>query len=136
VTALFLGGELVFEMDSGHAGLDIGLHELEDVKRATEAGLRVGHNGGKPIARGTALGMLNLIGALESSVDAPTQLRARIRRIERLVGIHGAGGVGVRGDLPAGKVNGLDTGADYLHGLITRHRAERRHVGPLVEEAP
>ena len=44
--------------------------------------------------------------------------------IERLVGIHRAGRIGVGGDLPAGEVDRLQPGADHLHGLVAGERAE------------
>ena len=101
MAALLLRRELVLEMDARGAGLDIGLHDLEAVQRAAEAGLGVGDDRREPVALGAALGMLDLVGALEGAVDAAAQFRPGIGGVERLVGIHGAGGVGVGGDLPA-----------------------------------
>ena len=121
----FSDGELVLEVDAGGARLDIGLHDLEAVQRAAEAGLGVGDDRREPVALGAALGMLDLVGALEGAVDPAAQLRAGIGRIERLVGIHGAGGVGVGGDLPARQIDRLQAGADHLHGLVAGDGAER-----------
>jgi hypothetical protein len=111
MAALLLGGELVLEMNAGGARLDIGLHDLEAVERAPEAGLGVGDDGSEPVPVRAALGVLDLVGALQRLVDAAAQFRPGIGRVERLVGIHGAGGVGVGGDLPAGQVDGLEARA-------------------------
>ncbi len=56
-------------MDRGGAGLDIGLHDLEAVQGPAEAGLGVGDDRDEPVAGGAALGMLDLVGALEGAVD-------------------------------------------------------------------
>ena len=53
------------------------------------------------------------------------ELRRGVGRIEALVGIHRAGGVGVGGDLPAGEVDRLQAGPHHLHGLVAGHRAQR-----------
>ena len=68
--------------------------------------------------------------------DALDELRRGIGRIERLVGIHGGGGVGVGRHLPAGEVDRLQAGAHLLHRLIARHRAERIDEIFLVNELP
>ena len=44
VAALLLRRELVLEVDARRAGLDHRLHQLEDVERAAEARLGVGHD--------------------------------------------------------------------------------------------
>ena len=80
--------------------------------------------------------MLDLVGALQGAVDLATQLRTGIGRIERLVGIHRAGGVGVGGDLPARQVDRLQPGADHLHRLIAGQRAERVDVRLGLEQLP
>ena len=86
------------------------------------------------------------IGANQSRVAPPSacsiwsaRCRVRLMRrqssgaalagIEGLVGIHGAGGVGVGGDLPAGEIDRLQPGADHLHGLVAGDRAQRVDVG-------
>ena len=45
VAALLDGGQLVFEVHAGGAGLDHGLHQFEGVQHAAETGLGVGHDG-------------------------------------------------------------------------------------------
>ena len=58
------------------------------------------------------------------------------RRIERLVGIHLAGIVGVGGDLPAREVDRLEPRLDLLQGLVAGERAEGADERPLVQEPP
>ena len=55
MAALLFRGELVLEVNAGRAGVDIGLHDLEDVERAAEAGLRVGDDRREPVARSHCL---------------------------------------------------------------------------------
>ena len=137
VAALLLRGELVLEVHAGGARLDIGLHDLEGVERSAEAGLRVGDDRREPgFDRAFSLHRLDLVGALERAVDPSHQLGTGIRRIERLVGIHGASGVGVGRDLPAGEVDRLQPGAHHLHGLIAGDGAEAIDVVVLGEELP
>ena len=76
---------------------------------------------------GPALADLDLVGALQRAVDALGEFGAGVGGIERLVGIHRAGGVGVGRDLPARQIDGLEPGADHLHRLVAGHRAERAH---------
>ena len=136
MAALLLARQLVLEVHAGGARFDIGLHDLEAVERPAEAGFGVGDDRREPVALGAAFQMLDLVGALQRPVDLARKLRAGIRRIERLVRIHGAGGVGVGGDLPARKVDRLQAGADHLHGLVAGERAERAHGLFAVQQLP
>ena len=136
MAALLFGRELVLEMDACRAGLDIGFHDLERIQRAAKSGLGVGHDRREPIARDFALGMFDLVGALKSAVDLAGELRTGIGRIERLIGIHGAGDIGVGRDLPAGKVNCFETAANHLHRLVAGDGAQGMHIGPLVQQLP
>jgi hypothetical protein len=113
VAALLFRRHLVFEVDAGGARLDHGLHQLESVQGAAEAGLRVGHDGGEPVAGAIALGVLDLIGPLQRAVDAAHHLRHAVHRVEALVGIGLARGVGVGRHLPAGQVDGLEAGPHH-----------------------
>jgi hypothetical protein len=45
--------------------------------------------------------MVQFVGALERRIDPAYDCRNRIRRIQRLVGIHLAGEIGIPGNLPA-----------------------------------
>ncbi len=67
MAALLLAGELVLEMNARGAGLDIGLHDLEAVERAAEAGLGIGDDRREPVALRAAFEMLDLVGALRAS---------------------------------------------------------------------
>jgi hypothetical protein len=62
--------------------------------------------------------------------------RHRVDRIQRLVRIHLAGGVGVGRDLPAGEIDRLEAGLDLLHRLVAGQRAERVDEGLGVQVAP
>ena len=101
-----------------------------------EAGLGVGDDRREPVALRAAFHMLDLVGALEGAVDPAAQLGAGIGRVERLVRIHGAGGVGVGGDLPARQVDRLQAGADHLHRLVAGDGAERVHIILGLEQLP
>ena len=141
VTALLDGGQLVLEVDTGSAGIDHGLHQLEGVEHATEACLGIRHDGGEVvdvagIARVLALGPLDLVSAGERVVDAADHLRDRVGRIERLVGVHLARTVGVARHLPARQVDGLQAGLDLLHGLVAGQRAQGVDEGLFVEQLP
>jgi hypothetical protein len=61
---------LVLEVHAGRAGLDERAHELIRVEVAAKAGLRVGHDGRKPVHVRLARRVLDLVGALERIVDA------------------------------------------------------------------
>ena len=69
VAALLLARELVLEVNARGARLDIGLHDLEAVERAAEAGLGVGEDRREPVALRAAFQMLDLVGALQGLVD-------------------------------------------------------------------
>ncbi len=136
VAAFLLRRQLVLEMDARSAGLDEGLHDLEAVQRPAETGLGVGHDGHEPVPLGAALGVLDLVGALQGAVDAAAQFRCGVGRVQRLVRIHGPGGVGVGRDLPARQIDGLQPGPDHLHGLVSGHGAEGVDIGLVVKQLP
>ena len=101
-----------------------------------ETGLGIGDDRRQPVRVVVAFGMVNLVGAQESLVDPAHDLRHAVGRIKALVGIHGAGEVGVGGDLPAGEVDGLQAGLYLLHGLVAGERAERVHERLRLEQLP
>ncbi len=136
VAALLLRGKLVLEVDRRRARLDHPLHQLEGVERTAETCLGIGHDRREPVRRGVALELGDLVGALQRLVDAAHDLRHRRSRVERLVGIHLAGIVGVGGDLPARQVDGVEAGLDLLQRLVAGERAERGHHRALVQELP
>ena len=136
MAAFLLRCELVLEMDARRAGLDIAAGQLEGVQRAAEAGLGIGDDRGEPVDVAFAFKFLDLIAALQRAVDPACQFGAGIGRIERLVGIHAAGGVGIGRDLPAGQVDRLQSGAHHLHGLVAGHGAEGMNVVLGVKQVP
>ena len=138
MAALLFRRELVLEVHAGSTRLDEGLHDLEGVERTAETGLGIGDDRREPGLDRKALAFrrLDLVGALQRAVDALGKLRRGVGRIERLVGIHGDGGVGVGGDLPAGEIDRLQAGAHHLHRLVAGERAERVDEILLVDELP
>ena len=127
MAALLLRGELVLEMHAGGAGLDHRLHELERVQRAAEPGFGVRHDRRHPVGSVVTFRMRDLVGAAQRIVDPPHYVRHGIDRIQRLVRIHLAGGIGIGRDLPTGQVDRLQSCLDLLHGLVAGERAKRRH---------
>ena len=136
VAALLHRRELVLEVDARRAGFDHRLHQLEGVEHAAEAGLGIGDDRREVVDVVLALGPLDLVGAREGVVDALDDHRHRVRRIERLVGVHLAGDVGVARDLPARQVDRLQAGLDLLHRLVAGERAERVDERLGVDEVP
>src|SRR5699024_2878979 len=60
----------------------------------------------------------------------------RVRRVDRLVRVGLTGDVRVRRDLPAGEVDGLETGLDLLDGLVAGQGAQGVDEVLGVEEVP
>ena len=115
VAALFLRGELIFEMHARSASLDHGFGQLVHVERAAEARFHVGHDRREPVGCGVALEVVDLIGAGERVIDAAHDIGHAIGRLQTLIGIHLPRAVCMGGDLPAAQVNRLDPGFDSLH---------------------
>ena len=105
MAAFFLGCQLIFKMHTSRTCLNIGLHDLVGIQRATKASFRIGHNRQEPIALGATFRMLHFIRALQGAVDAAAKLRACIGRVKRLIRIHCAGRIGISGHLPARKID-------------------------------
>ena len=95
MAALLFAGQLVLEVDASRAGFDHALHQLEGVERSTEAGLGVGHDRREPMCGLIALGVLDLVGALQGLVDAFDQQGHAVDRVEALVRVHLSREVGV-----------------------------------------
>src|SRR5215211_8316985 len=136
VPALLLGGELVLEVNARGAGFDHGLHQLEDVERATETGLGIGDYGGEPIDSVPALGVMDLVGPLQRLVDPPDHVRHAVGWVQTLIRIHVPGQVGISRHLPPGEVDRLQPRLDLLHSLIARQSSESPHERTLVHQAP
>ena len=132
MAALLFRRQLVLEVHRRGAGLDHGLHQLEDVERAAEAGFGIGDDRDEEVevAGGDAVGLLHrldLVGALQRLVDATDDRWNAVDRVEALVWVHVARRVGVGRDLPAAQVDGLEAGLDLLHGLVAGEGAEGGH---------
>jgi hypothetical protein len=94
------------------------------LRGAAEAGLGVGDDRRHPVTARVALDPVDLVGPPQGVVDAARQRRGAVGRVETLVGIDLLAEVGVTGDLPAGEIDGLQSGLDHLHGLVPGHRAQ------------
>ena len=104
-----------------------GFHQFVGIEHTAESGFGIRHNRLHPIHCIVILYMMQLVSAQQCIVDAPDHIGNRVSRIQRLVGVHGSGKVGIRRHLPAGKVNGFQAGLDLLHGLVAGHRTQRVH---------
>mmetsp|Transcript_1804 Transcript_1804/g.2609 ORF Transcript_1804/g.2609 Transcript_1804/m.2609 type:complete len:435 (+) Transcript_1804:320-1624(+) len=136
VAALLGGGELILEMNAGGTGLDHTEHKLIGVEDTTETGLSVSNNGSEEINLSGALGVLDLISALEGVVDPLDNLGDGVSRVEGLIGVGLVSAVVVTSDLPAGKVDSLKAGGDHLNSLVTSKSTKGRDVVLSVEELP
>ena len=123
-------------MDGCRARLDDGLHQLEGVQRAAETGFCVGYNGSKPIDTVATLGIMDLVGTLESVINRADQHRDAIRRVQALVGIHLPRAIGVRSHLPPAHVDGLQSRLHLLDCLVAGKSAKSGHVALRVQEVP
>ena len=72
MAALLLGRELILEVHGRRARLDHPAHQLERVQRPAEAGLGVRDDRQQVVALSFALGPLDLVGAQQRVVQAPT----------------------------------------------------------------
>ena len=136
VAALLLGRELVLEVNAAYAGLDVGLGDLEGVERPAEAGLGIRQDWREPARGAEAIDAVDLVGALQRTVDAPRERRPAVGRVEALVGVGLAGAVGVRRHLPAREVDRLEARAHHLHGLAAGHRTQGVDVVLGGEQMP
>ena len=136
VPALFGRRELVLEVHARGARFDHRLHQLESVQRTAEAGFGIGYDRQHPVDRVLPFTMRHLICTQQRIVDSLHHLRHAVRRIETLIGIHLAAGVGVGRNLPAAQVNGLQPRLSHLHSLVAGERAQRRDVPVAVHKIP
>ncbi len=142
MAALLHSSQLVFKVNASSAGLDHGFHQFESVEHTAKTGFGIGHDrrevvGIASVARVLAFHPLDLVGsgsrALLILLD---DLRHRVDRIERLVGVHLTGQIGITCHLPTGQVNRLQARLDLLHGLVAGQGAERIHEGLGVDQVP
>ena len=131
MTALFRGRQLILEMHGGGAGADQRLGQFERIEVAAETRLGIGDDRRQPIDVGLAFQVMNLIGAQQGVVDALDHFRHRVDRIQALVRIHLAGGIGIARHLPSGAINGLEARLHGLHGLVAGHAAQPATTGSL-----
>jgi hypothetical protein len=137
MAALLLRGELVLPVHARRTRGDHALHELEGVEDAAEAGLGVGHYRRHPVrGPGVTLGPGDLVGPQQRVVDAANHGRDRVGRVEALVRIRLTAEVGIRRDLPARQVDGLQTRLDLLHGLVACQGAQCVHVLFGLQQGP
>ncbi len=142
--------QLIFKMHPGGPRLDHAFHQLVRIEHAAESGLCVGYYWREIIditfvTRSLASFPLDLIGAAERIVDALDHGWHRVDRVQRLIRVHRFGRVVVGSNLPAGKVDGLNTGLDLLHGLTAGQSAHavdevlvwpERRPGALGHQVP
>ena len=141
VSAFLDSRQLVFEVNARGAGFDHGFHQFEGIEHAAETGFGIGHDRGEIVGVALLAGILafhplDLVAAGQRVVDLLDDLRHRVDRIQRLVGIHFTGQIGVAGDLPARKIDRLQAGLDLLHCLVAGERSQRVHEGLFVDQLP
>ena len=137
--ALLLRGELIFPVHAGGTGDDHLLHQLERIQRTSEAGLGVRHDRDDQLARPVAILSVrpgDLVSPDHRVVDPAHYGRHRIGRVQALVGIGMTGQVRVRGHLPSGQIDRLQSGLDLLYGLVSGQRPKRTDVGLVLQQPP
>src|SRR5919107_245652 len=85
------------------------------------ASLADGDDRREPVDPVLPLGVVDLIRPLQRMVYGLDQPRPAVGGIQALVRIHLAGQVGVRRNLPARQIDGLEPRLDLLHRLVARH---------------
>ena len=78
----------------------------------------------------------NLVGALQSLVDAFHHSGNAVRGIQTLVGIHLPGEICVRCDLPPAEIDRFQSGFHLLHRLVAGESAKGRHEILGVQKLP
>jgi len=76
---------------------------------------------------------MNLVGPKQRIVDALDHLRHGIDRIQTLIRVYLAGGVGVARDLPPRAVDRLQTRLYGLNGLVSGHAAQAGDYGLAMQ---
>ena len=138
VSAFFCGRKLIFEVNAGCARFDHAFHQFESVQGAAKAGLGIGNQRREPsLGRSHfAFRVVNLVRALQRIVDAPAKIGNAVGGVQALVRIHGAGIVGVGGDLPSTDVDRFQACLNLLHGLISCHGPQCVDVGVGLQKFP
>ena len=122
-------------MHAGGAGFDHGLHQLEGVEHAAEAGLGVGHDGREEVDVVLAFAPLDLVGALKVLLIFLTTFGTESTAYSDWSG-YIAVGVGVAATFASRQVDGLQAGLDLLHGLVAGEGAQRVDEGLGVDQVP
>jgi len=90
---------------------------------ASESRFRISDDRGIPVGSTFAtVGVLDLIGPLQSIVDSPDDARHAVSRIQALVGIHLPCGIVVSRNLPTTDLDDLQACFDLLDGLVSCQR--------------
>ena len=79
---------------------------------------------------------LNLVRPLKRLIDVFNNFWNAIYRVEALVGIHVAAGIGVRCNLPTGEIDCFQASLDLLNCLVAGESAERWHKIFPVQQFP
>ena len=133
VTALLHSSQLVFKVNTGSPCGNHVLHQLEGIEHTAKTGFSIRHDGQEVvdelrITRIDATTPLDFVGALEGVVDAAHHGRHRVIGVQRLVGVHGLGGVAISSDLPTRQVHRFQTRFGLLHGLTGGDGPESIHI--------
>ena len=97
----FLGRRVNEIFPPGHPLYDVLQVQGDELSEiAAETGLGVGNDGNQPVGIGLAVHVMNLVGSKQRVVDALDHFRHRVDRIQTLIRIHFAGGVGIARHLP------------------------------------
>src|SRR5262249_31775316 len=106
------------------------------VQCAAETGFAISDKRDKPVDSAFAFGMIDLICADESVVQATYQGGYGVSRVKALVGIHLAGVIGVGGGLPAADVDCLESSCYHLHCLVAAHSSQRLDIVAGMQQLP
>ncbi len=125
-------------MNASRTRFDHPLHQFKSVQGAAESRFGIGNQRSKPgLPRcDFALCVMYLVCALQRIVDAPAKIRNAVRRVQTLVGIHSAGIIRIRRDLPSANVDRFQPSLHLLHRLVTGHGAERVNVRVSLQQFP
>ena len=141
VAAFLDRGQLVFPVHAGRSGANHCLHQFKGVQHTAKSGFGIGDDGCEVVdvalvAGVHVLGTLDLVGTTERVVDPLDDLRDRIDRIKRLIGVHSGVRVVVGGNLPAREIDSLDTSLHLLHRLAAGQCPQAVDERLVVNQVP
>ena len=135
--ATFLGGgQLIFEVRSSRSRFDYRLHQFKSIQGAAESSFCVGDDGRHPVHAVLAVHVMDLVSADKGIIDAANNIGNTINWVQALIRIHMSSIVGVCRDLPAAKIDGLQSGLDLLHCLVACKSAEGSHIIFVAQQVP